>query len=66
VGDLVRVYPAGVQVDDRITEATLTVTRDQGEVTTLWVGLKDAEPDERVEERARSLRRRLEQLERAF
>jgi len=66
VGDLVRVYPAGVQVDDRITEATLTVTRDQGEVTTLWVGLKDADPDERVEERARSLRRRLEQLERAF
>lgn len=66
VGDLVRVYPAGVRVDDRITEATLSVTREQGEVTTLWVGAKDADPDERTERRARSLRRRLGQLERAF
>ena len=65
VGDLVRAYPAGVQVDDRITEATITLS-DQGEQVSMWVGRKDDDPDERAERRARDLSRRLRQLERAY
>lgn len=63
VGDLVRAYPAGVQVDDRITEAELVVTRDGGEVVTVWVGRKDDDPDERVERRAVQFDKRLRRLE---
>jgi len=65
IGDLVRAYPAGVQVDDRITEATISVTRE-GELVSMWIGQKDDDPDERVERRARALDRRLRQLERAY
>lgn len=65
VGDLVRVYPGDVAVDDRITEATLTVD-GRGERTSMWVGRKDPDPDERAEQRARDLDRRIRQLERAY
>lgn len=65
VGDLVRAYPGGVPLDDRITEAQVTYG-PQGETTQVWVGRKDPDPDERVERDARLLDRRLRQLERKF
>lgn len=66
VGDLVRAYPGGVRVDDRITEATVTIDSNGGEQVTMWVGRKEDDPDERIERRARNLDRRLRQLERAY
>lgn len=66
VGDLVRAYPGGVQVDDRITEAEIRVDRAGGEQMTLWVGQKADDPDERIERRAVRFDRRIRQLERAY
>jgi len=66
IGDLVRAYPAGIQVNDRITEATITLTREGGEQVSMWVGRKDDDPDERVEKRARALDKRLRKLEGAY
>lgn len=65
VGDLVRAYPGGVPLDDRITEAEIRVNGD-GEVTQVWIGRKDPDPDERRERDARLVDRRLRQLERAY
>lgn len=66
VGDLVTVYPAGLAVEDRITEATLTVNRHDGERVAMWVGRKDDDPDERVERVARDFAGRLSDLERRY
>lgn len=66
IGDLVSVFPAGLEVRDRITEAVLTVTREGGERVALWVGQKDDDPEETVERRARDFGRRLSALERSY
>lgn len=66
VGDLVRAYPAGVQVDERITEATVTVRRGEGETVEMWVGKKSDDPEERLERHAVDFQRRLTAIERVY
>lgn len=64
VGDMVTAYPAGIEVVDRITEATLTVDADGGVRASMLVGHQDGDGAVRSEAVARSFDARLRLLER--